>query len=283
VRQGGNIPPIWARASGAATRLVGITWTDEFQAVITRPGGPTGAADLRGARVGIPRRPNDLIDFHRATALKGLWSALRTAGLVLDDVVQVDLPIAESVIQTAGEPSLHGLRRRQPYLRELQALTSGEVDAVFVKGAEGVLAANLLGAQVVASIGDHPDPVVRINNGTPRLFTVDAALARERPDLVRLLISQVQRAGDWAAAHPDETLRYVAREIGASEEAVAASNGPRLHHHLGLSLAPELLHAVEVFQQLLLRWGFLPAGFPVADWVDASAWPHTRDSLQVTA
>lgn len=28
-RQGGNIPPIWARSGGRATRVVGITTTDE--------------------------------------------------------------------------------------------------------------------------------------------------------------------------------------------------------------------------------------------------------------
>ncbi len=34
-RHGGNVPPIRARSEGNPTRLVGITWTDEFQAIIT--------------------------------------------------------------------------------------------------------------------------------------------------------------------------------------------------------------------------------------------------------
>ena len=37
-RHGGNVPPIRARSEGRKTRLVGITWTDEFQAIITLPG-----------------------------------------------------------------------------------------------------------------------------------------------------------------------------------------------------------------------------------------------------
>jgi ABC-type nitrate/sulfonate/bicarbonate transport system substrate-binding protein len=85
------------------------------------------------------------------------------------------------------------------------------VDAIFVKGAEGVLVANLIGAQIVSEFGRHPDPRVRINNGTPRTLTVDAALAGQRPDLVVELLRVVQRAGRWAEAHPDETLRFVAR------------------------------------------------------------------------
>ena len=269
-RQGGNIPPIWARASGRDTRLVAITWTDEFQALITLPGsGITSAAQLAGKRIAIPRRVNDLIDFHRATALKGTVSGLSLAGLTHEDVTLVDLPIEESVIIAAGEPSLHGLRRRHPYFTEVQALVRGEADAIFVKGAEGIVVANLIGAEVVADFGSHPDPKVRINNGTPRTLTVDAALADQRPDLVVRLLGVVERAGQWAAQHPDETLRFVAREIGTTEEAVLASNGPEVHRHLGLGLEAPLVDAIGHFKDFLLAWGFLPRDFALDAWVDA--------------
>lgn len=269
-RQGGNIPPIWARAKGRDTRLVAITWTDEFQALITLPGsGITDAAQLAGKRIAIPRRTNDLIDFHRATALKGTVSGLSLVGLSHQDVTLVDLPIAESVIIAAGEPSLHGLRRRHPYFEEVQALVRGQADAIFVKGAEGIVVANLIGAQVVAEFGHHPDPKIRINNGTPRTLTVDAALADQRPDLVVRLLTVVQRAGQWAEQHADETLRFVAREIGTTEEAVLASNGPEVYRHLGLSLDAPLVEAIGYFKDFLLEWGFLPADFALDAWVDA--------------
>lgn len=269
-RQGGNIPPIWARAKGSDTRLVAITWTDEFQALVTLPGrGIDKPEDLAGKRFGVPQRVNDLIDFHRATALKGLVSGLSLVGLQHSDVQLVDLVIEESVIQQHGTPSLFGLRRRHPYFREAEALVRGEVDAIFVKGAEGLLVANLIGAQLVSEFGRHPDPRVRINNGTPRTLTVDAALADQRPDLVLALLRVVQRAGRWAQAHPDETLRFVAREIATSEEAILASNGADVHRHLGISLEPELVDAIGYFKDFLLEWGFLPADFSVTDWVDA--------------
>lgn len=268
-RQGGNIPPIWARASGRATRLVAITWTDEFQAIITLPGRAIACvADLAGRRFAVPRRVNDLIDFHRATALKGLVSGLSLAGLAAADVQLVDLPIEESVILAPGEPSLFGLRRRQPYFREVEALVRGEVDALFLKGAEGVVVANLIGAQVVAEFGRHPDPRVRINNGTPRVLTVDEALATQRPDLVEELLAVVARASGWAASHPDETLRFVAREMGTSEEAVLASNGPEVHHQLRIGLEPPLVEAIDHFKRFLLDWGFLPTDFDLQQWVD---------------
>ncbi len=44
-RHGGNVPPIRARSEGRNTRLVGITWTDEFQAIITLP--HTGTAVIQ--------------------------------------------------------------------------------------------------------------------------------------------------------------------------------------------------------------------------------------------
>lgn len=268
-RQGGNIPPIWARARGRATRLVAITWTDEFQAIVTLPGrGIRSIADLAGRRLAVPRRDNDLIDFHRATALKGLLSGLSLAGLSAADVQFVDLPIEESVISTQGDASLFGLRRRHPYFREVQALVAGEADALFLKGAEGVVVANLIGAQVVAEFGRHPDPKIRINNGTPRVLTVDETLATQRPDLVVQLLAVVQRASDWAETHPDEALRFIAREISTSEEAVLASNGPEVHRHLRIGLQPDLVDAIGHFKDFLRQWGFLPADFDLSQWVD---------------
>ncbi|MDM0059053.1 ABC transporter substrate-binding protein [Variovorax fucosicus] len=268
-RHGGNIPPIWARANGRATRLVAITWTDEFQAIVTLPGRGIGSIEqLAGRRFAVPRRVNDLIDFHRATALKGAVSALSLAGLTAGDVTLVELPIEESVILAQSEPSLFGLRRRHPYFREVEALVRGEVDAIFLKGAEGLVVANLIGAQIVSEFGHHPDPKIRINNGTPRVLTVDDALSRQRPDLVVRLLSVVERAGRWAEANPDETVRFVAREIATSEEAVLASNGPEVHRHLGIGLDAPLIEAIGHFKDFLLQWGFLPDDFDLDTWVD---------------
>jgi len=179
--------------------------------------------------------------------------------------LQAPLPHAEP------EGSLFGLRRRQPYARESAALLRGEVDAFFVKGAEGVVAANALGAVALAEFGRHPDFKVRINNGTPRTLTVDEALVRDRPDLLLALLQQVQRADDWARSHHDETLRFVARDIGVSEEAVVVSSGADVHRQLGLSLAPALLEALAHFKQFLLEHGFLPADFDIGDWIQADA------------
>ncbi len=272
-RHGGNVPPIRARSEGRQTRLVGITWTDEFQAIVTLPkSGIRSIRDLVGRRIGIPKRPEGIVDFMRATALKGLVSALSLEGLSVDDVQLVDVEIAQSVLADQEGQSLFGLKRRQSFGEEAAALLRGEVDAIFVKGTAGIAAANFIGAVPVVEFGFHPDPKIRINSGSPRILTVDQRLADERPDLVARLIGAIHQASAWAERNPEETRRFVAREAGATEEQVLAANGPDVHRHLGLSLDPALVDAVGHYKDFLRDWGFLEADFSVADWVDHRPW-----------
>ena len=268
-RQGGNVPPIRARSEGRDTRLVGLTWTDEYQAILTLPGrGIDSVKDLKGLRFGVERRPDGIVDFQRAIAIKGLLSALSLEGLTLKDVEIVEVARPDSVLESQEGPSLFGLKRRQSHFTEVQALIAGEVDAIYLKGTPAIQIANFIGAREVINFGFHPDPLIRVNSGTPRLLTVDALLADERPDLVSLLLSTIQRAGAWAEQHPDETRRFVARESAASEEQVLASNGPDLHRHLGIGLEPDHVRAVGAYKDFLRDHGFLAADFDVEAWVD---------------
>ncbi|KFL29627.1 desulfurase [Devosia riboflavina] len=279
-RHGGNVPPIRARSEGNPTRLVGITWTDEFQAIITLPGsGIKTTKDLVGRRFGIARRPPGIVDFMAATALKGLVSALSLEGLSHKQVEIVDIALTDSVLDGREGPQLYGLRNRQAYGAEIAALLRGEVDAIYVKGTGGIAVANLIAAHTVVEFGFHPDPRIRINSGSPRVLTVDERLAEDRPDLVARLIETLHRASDWAEAHPDDVRRFVAREVGASEEVVASANGPDLHKHLGLGLEPELVAAIGHYKDFLYEWGFLERDFDINAWVDRRPW----DGIDVRA
>ncbi len=268
-RQGGNIPAIWARANGRDTRVIGLSWTDEFQAILALPGASIGRArDLRGRRIGLPVNPIS-IDFNRASALRGFAKALELDGLSLDAVERVDA-VNEAPNGTDGIATGEGFRRRSRhgYRAEVLALVRGEVDAIYVKGALGLETARLIGARIVADLGFHPDPKVRINNGTPRTLTVDAGLIEARPDLVTRFLRRVLDAGDWAAAHPDEAIAYIAREAGSSPDWVRAAYGEHASQRLGTFLTDEATDALSDFKDFLFAHGFLPADFDARAWID---------------
>ncbi|AGT10710.1 ABC transporter substrate-binding protein [Paracoccus aminophilus] len=282
-RQGGNIPPLWTRANGRETRVLGITTTDEFQAVITLPGrGITDASDLKGRRIGIPRNDRALIDFQRATALKGVVSALTLAGLTAADVELVWLQ-DEAFGGDIGQGGYGGLRRSYPYGAEFLALARGEIDAFFVKGAEGLLLAAQFRAVLVADFGFHPDARIRINNGTPRPLTIDAATIARRPDLAEALVASVLRVPVWAKEHPEDAVRLIAREIGVGEDAIWAANGPEVHRHLELTIEEDQIDALQHFVGFLREWDFIPAEFDVRDWVDPAPLAAARAKLAVPA
>jgi len=274
LRQGGSVPAIWARGRGAQTRVIGLSWVDESQLLITRPdSGIHRVRDLRGRRIGLPSRPYEMIDIFRATALRGVLNVLKSEDLALDEVELVDIVAARVPVSDAGQSPAPAERALAPmlwndYAAECAALLRGEVDAIYVKGAQGLEAAHVIRARTVIDIGFHPDPLLRNNNGTPRPLTVNATVLEQHPDLVAGFLQLVAQAGDWARNHPAETVRYVSQETASPEEWVHLAYGDKLHRHLGIDLHPQSIRALAVFKDFLLEWGFLQQDFDVWDWID---------------
>jgi ABC-type nitrate/sulfonate/bicarbonate transport system substrate-binding protein len=263
-RQGGSVPAIWARASGRDTKVIALTWTDEFQAIVALPrSGIRSVRDLKGRRIGIPHHAIT-IDHNRASALRAFSVILPTEGLGLKDVERIDLPDPEG----EGEAPRRFGRRGHSYRNEALALAEGRVDAVYVKDVRGLELIDLLGATVVADIGFHPDPYIRISNCAPRPLTVNAETLALYPDLVERFLARTVAAGEWAAAHPDETVARVSQETGWSEKAVRRAFGDRLHFGLGADLAPSSIKGLGTFIDYLAESGAIPTRFAVEDWID---------------
>lgn len=251
-REGGNVPALWARAQGEPTRLIGLTWIEERQAILVRAdSGITGPADLRGARLAIP--VHDIaIDFWRAMALHGFAGALRTAGLGLDAARLVEVP---------------GSARGQ-WEAELAALARGHVDAVYVKGAVAVEAGARSGAVVAIDLDAQPDRRTRVNNGTPRPITVHQRLLDEHPDIVDRFLAVLLAAAQWARGNADDVARILGAETGAGEAAVAQAYRGVGHTSLGVDLSDERLELLELQERFLHAQGFLAQRVDVRRWTD---------------
>lgn len=272
-REGGNIPPLWARSEGRDLRLIGLTWIEQYAAVLALPNsGIRSPEHLSGKRLGLVRRPNDQIDYARATGLRGFLTALKAGGVDRSAVSFVDITIEEPLVATqpaAGVLSSSAfsaarLRRWDGLL--VKALYEGAVDAIYVTGPAAELE-SVLNANVVFDTRQATDPFDRINNTTPLAFTVRGELLDSEPDIVTAYVAQNIRTARWAKANPAEATRYIARDSGSAEELVPFKYSPNVVNALEPSLDENLIGYLEDQKNFLVREGFLRNDFAIADFV----------------
>jgi ABC-type nitrate/sulfonate/bicarbonate transport system substrate-binding protein len=274
IREGGNMLSIAARAQGEPTRLVGLTWIEESQLILTRPDtGIQSAADLKGRRVALPGWSHNDIPSHvrgtsiaRGMSLAGYKGALASAGLTLDDVELVEVPDRLRNIGGSGrdlQPRASGLGRLWPF----EALVNGQVDAIYVKGASALDGAREAGLVVAVDLDALADPRFRVNNGTPRPITVHQSLLDDHFDLLVRFLAVTLRAADWVRAEPDQLRAILEFETQGSAQAVDQAYA-HLHEGLHPTLAPERLALFEQQKRFLFTHGFLDADFALSDWVD---------------
>lgn len=287
IRQGGNVPAIWARSRGARTRVIGLSWMNEFQGILSLPGrGIHSPADLAGRRLALPVYEG-AVDGRRAEALHGFLVTLRGAGLQASDVSFVDVA-ADRHWHPLPRPAAPGGRAAAPavppgafgeYARQIGALLRHEVDAVYVKGARGLQAARIAQAHLVQDLRVHADPAAQIHTGTPRPITVDEALLKAHPEVVERFLARVLAAGEWAGGHPRETAAYIGRETRSNEALVREAYGDDVHQRLITDLAPRSVQALESHQRFLLEWGFIHNGFDVRSWIDPGPLSAARERV----
>ncbi|MFT9014663.1 MAG: ABC transporter substrate-binding protein [Acetobacter sp.] len=259
LREGGNIPAIWARSRGARTRLLGITWLDEFQAILVRADSPAvSVRDLAGLRFAVPDNQRQTLDVARISVLRGIQQALRSAGLEPKDVQLVDLP--------GGWSTSPGERGVEQFDAELQALNEGRVDAVWVKSAAGAAAVRSGMYRVLLRIDTLPDPSLRINNGTPRTLTFHEDFLAARPALAAGVVNQITKAVVDIGDDRQRLWSLLADETGQAVEDAEAAFTRFQADNLIPRLTPERVSALQEQADFLFAEGFILQPVNVSEW-----------------
>ncbi|MCU1376118.1 MAG: hypothetical protein JWO68_3404, partial [Actinomycetia bacterium] len=272
-REGGNVPALAARSEGAPSRLVGLTWIDEWQKILVRPdSGITTAEDLAGKRIALPAWAETRgASFPRAMALHGTAQALELADLRLADVRFVEVPTAARPTVRTGNPAQE--------IWGLDFLADDRVDAVYVKGAAAAEHAARHGLVVAVDLDAHPDRRFRVNNGTPRPITVHERILQEHPELVVKFLAESLRAADWAAENLEAVQAILQAETHSGPEGVATAYGAGFHTSLHPDLSDERLGLLARQKDFLYAHGFLAADFDLDEWVDPAPIAAAREVL----
>lgn len=270
-RLGGSLAALAARAQGAETRLVGLSWVDEFQGIVTLPDRELKSAqDLRGRKLGLSKQEDATVDVRRASALRAFISLLDVEGIEHDAVEFVDLHEPRNCASNLDAPIPRRRidSRRQAGSAPLVALARGDVDAIYLSGPRGLQLVHQLNLQVLADLGSHADPLVRANNCTPRTLTVDRRLLQERPDIVARLVRTVVDASIWAAQHPDKAITLIGKETCTADVWVRHGYGDDVANRLHLNLAETSIRALASLKSFLLEHRFIGADFDLRSWTD---------------
>ncbi|KTB77678.1 hypothetical protein AO069_18200 [Pseudomonas syringae pv. syringae PD2774] len=264
-REGGNVPPIWAKAQGQDTVVVGITWVDEEQLVFVRGDSDIHAvADLRGRKLGVVRKAaSDLVDVGRAEGLRGLLTALHLGGVPRETVEFVDIAAPEWNLKEVSRT------REDHHAIPTLALLNGTVDAIFIKGA-GSARALAQGLRPIININDQEDPLLRLSAGSPRPITVDRKTLLESPEIVARYLAVLLKTFEWAKDHPEEVLSIIAAETATDEDSVLLAFGNQLHLSFEPKLSDIYVEGLRRQKNFLLAEGFIDIDFDVDTWIDPS-------------
>lgn len=189
---------------------------------------------------------------------------MKQAGLTRDDARFVD-------IDAPSYDTQDGPRKEAPQRRsvELDALDAGLVDAIFLRFARGYRSASDPAYHEVININTLTDPLLRVNNGTPRPVTVDRLYLDRHPEVVARYLAVLLRTSDWASKHHDEVVRLLSLDNGGATPAeVLASHGANVHHSFRPKLSDDYIAGLETQKNFLRDWGYIQHDFSVADdWV----------------
>jgi ABC-type nitrate/sulfonate/bicarbonate transport system substrate-binding protein len=290
IREGGNHPPIWARADVSDTLLVATLAPNPSggQLVVRADDDIFAVSDLRGRKIGVPKgRNTKKLDFNRVPLHRGVINALRVNGVYPDDVEIVNLEHDDFAVE---KPSSTPAERAGRYTaakaleaHDVIALSEGVVDAIFSTSKKTQALEATGKFKVIEDLGQRPDWT--ITGASTPVVTVSARLAKQHPEYIVAYLRAAIRGGRWVNENPR-----------AAAELFAKNSGPHLDvNTLAAELAaqdfvpkldPKALAGLEVQKRFLKTYGYLRNDFDIGDWIaprflkDALA---SLDALPATA
>jgi sulfonate transport system substrate-binding protein len=273
-REGGGSPPVWARARGVDSVILGMTFVDEMMGLFVRHDDPAqNIGDLVGRRIALPVWPRLIFNFWRYVALHGVLTTLGLVELGADDVRFVDVTEGwdpnERRNVSRGAASTPG---RCEYRNQLSALLDGKVDVVFGKGPEAALLVLESCGQIrlLHDLRTVTDPATNLSIAMPRLLTTSRRFVTDHRGAVVDYVRTLVRAARWADQAPAAAAACVADECGVDSSSMGTYVGPEFLGRYMPRLTPDMTQSLQVMIDFMHRHDFIEQAFSGAGWIDAS-------------
>jgi ABC-type nitrate/sulfonate/bicarbonate transport system substrate-binding protein len=282
-RDGGAIPTIQAKADLTDTTLIGLTGTQTGGQIVVRAQADLWrVADLKGRKLGLYRSLNRAkIDFVRATAERGILTALALSGLKRADVEIVDLDDADDHrFEPATKPSelwsQSSGRRLAAGGTEVQALREGRIDALYSHAGRSQVLVQTGEFKVIEDLSRHADWTLQVANG-PITAAVNTGIAEQHPEVVVAYLRAAIRAGRWINANREAAAAILHRvtfhpTVADTARAIAGFD-------FVPNLSPQNLAGVEIEKNFLRDHGYLQKDFDVKQWADTRYLDQARGEL----
>jgi ABC-type nitrate/sulfonate/bicarbonate transport system substrate-binding protein len=287
IREGGNHPPIWARADVSDTYLVATLapGASGGQLVVRVDSGIWSVAGLKGRKIGIPKGLNTKkLDFGRVPTHRGVVDLLRIHGVGLDEVEIVDLLHDDWAVEkpsaTPAERAGRFAASKALEAHDVVALRDGAVDAILLPAQKArVLEATGL-YKTIDGLSRYPDWTLT-GAGTP-VITVSAKLADEKPEVIVAYLRAAIRGGRWVNENPRAAAELFSGKTGPNPE-VDRLAGEIASKDFIPKLDPKALAGLEVQKAFLKEFGYIRNDFDVADWVRPAFLEQALASLEAEA
>jgi ABC-type nitrate/sulfonate/bicarbonate transport system substrate-binding protein len=272
IREGGNHPPIWARADVSDTRLVATLAPSPAggQIVVRVDSGLYRVGDLVGRRIGLQKGQNTRkLDFGRVPAHRGLLAALAINGVKQSEVTIVDLEHDDHAVEkpssTPAERAGRYTADRAEASIEVQALADGRVDAIFSTDERTRVLESTGRYKAIEDLGRYPDWT--LTGASTPVITVSAKLAKEHPEYIVAYLRAAIRGGRWVNENPTEAAEIFVRQSGPhlSVQKLAKQLAEK---DFVPKLDPQALAGLDVQKRFLREHGYIKNDFEISSWVD---------------